>query len=158
MIIRRHRGVSIPEVLIVTIMLFVIAASLMPFFVDAEGDEDQQIARHHLQKLRAVLDRYRLDHLGRFPKKLNDLRWPSDIDGRISEAADADEIYPIPPYLRSLPANMASLAPFGQRNRVRQVDSDPPRSAEITPGNVGGWLYNPETGGVWIDHEQYDRY
>ncbi len=156
--VRWHKGVSLPEFLIVATIIAVIIVSLTPFFLDANLEDDEHCVRHNLQKLRSEIERYRVDHAGLYPARLEDLIRPSNAGGEIGEAGHADADYPIAPYLRSIPENCFSTTAGGFRNRVKPITSDPPTLDDLTPNNAGGWLYNSQTGGVWIDHDQHHEF
>jgi len=153
--VRWHKGVSLPEFLIVATIISVIIVSLTPLFLDANLEDDEHCVRHNLQKLRSEIERYRVDHAGLYPQRLDDLIRPSNVVGDVGDSRLADADFPIGPYLRSLPENCFSTAPAGQRNRVKTTRNHPPVLDDLTPNNAGGWLYNSGTGGVWIDHDQH---
>ena len=90
------------------------------------------------------------------PVNLANLTCEADNDGNSIRGDARPTGQPqIHPYLKTLPENAFSEAISGCRNQVRLIESDPPEAMHVTPGNLGGWLYNPQTGGVWIDHQEY---
>ena len=149
-------GTWFMEVVIVATFVAGIAGVLMPFCAHTEREDARQRTLHNLQKIRSQVRQYSVDHQGRMPANLDSLTCVTDIDGNPihGDARQADQTQ-IHAYLKTLPENAFSEAIAGHRNQVRLVESDPPEAIHITPGNLGGWLYNPRTGGVWIDHHEY---
>ena len=36
---------------------------------------------------------------------------------------------------------------------IKLITNDPATSGDVTAGGSGGWLYNKNTGGVWLDRD-----
>ena len=152
---RRPKGFSVPETTIVGSILTAIAVALLPFLARVNSVDEAHGVGHNLEKLRVEIQRYRADHGGVAPPSLTHLTLASDASGRVMPKDGQPVEFPFGPYLVSLPNNPSSTAPSGRRARVRLTTSDPPTATDLTAGNVGGWLYNPTTGGVWVDHDQH---
>ena len=144
------------ELLVVATFVAGIAAALIPFHVHHEREDARQRTLHNLQEIRSQLRQYYADHQGWMPANLANLMCLTDINGDFirGDARPVGQTL-IHPYLKTLPENAFSEAIPGCRNQVRLIESDPPEAMHVTPGNLGGWLYNPQTGGVWIDHQEY---
>ena len=128
-----RRALSLPEVLGVLAMIGVLCISVTPHFLQAGKANRLSKLRFNLQKLRQKVDDYRARQ-GQPPGRLEDVMLPGE----------------------RMPENPfhASTSKFRAR-RVKRTDADPPLAHEMTAMNMGGWLYNPETGGVWVDHSQH---
>jgi hypothetical protein len=51
--------------------------------------------------------------------------------------------------MRQIPDN-----PFTNLNAVKSIGNDPAVVGDVTGGG-GGWLFNPTTGGIFIDHADH---
>ena len=122
---------------------------------NADADDRVYAARHNLLKLRRLVRQYREDHNGRCPSDLIELTQSSNATGETSGTCEVSVSYPIAPYLQMLPENSISRVAGAQRVLVRRIFHDPPRVSDVTPDSQGGWLYNPQTGRVWIDHPHF---
>ncbi len=133
------------EVLIVVVIMAVLAAVLIPQFSDSSKDAKLGTARFNVQTLRTQIELYRSHHKGLTPDSaLSKLLSTTDINGATGVGIN----YPYGPYLRQIPTN-----PFNDSASVKAINSDPAQSGDVT--GSGGWLYNPATGGIWIDNDKY---
>lgn len=124
----RKNGITVPELLGVFALVGVLCAAIVPQLLELRQATKLSKLRFNLESLRTRIDTYRQRH-GRPPSKLEDI------------ASESEPIY----------ENPMSLAPEHLRNRVKVIAVDPPTDGHLTPYNSGGWLYNPDTGGVWAD-------
>lgn len=131
---QKKRGLTLAEVVGVLAMLAVLGAAITPHLRQARDAARLSKLKFNLQKLRKRIDDYR--------QRTNDVP-PADLQGLYTE--DDSEV----------PDNPFSTLDQGLRNRIKIVDRDPPTIHDVTHGDRGGWLYNPGTGGVWADHQQY---
>ena len=126
--LRKTCGITIAEFVGVFAMLGVLFAAMAPHLLAV--DEASRLAklRFNLEKLRLRIDEYRQNR-GSAPPRLSDA-------------------LPGSPLLE----NPLSKAPAGCRNRVKLIAIDAPEPQHATKSGLGGWLYNPKTGGIWVDH------
>jgi len=130
---------TLVEVLIVVVIMAILAATIIPQFTDSTKDAKESTSKFNLHTMRSQIELYKAHHNGILPSAdLAELIKATDADG-----ADGG---PFGPYMREIPAN-----PFTNSKTVTSTGDNPPTSA--TAG--AGWLYNPTTGGIWIDHEDY---
>lgn len=127
------KGVSLPEVIGIFAMLGVLCVTIAPHVINVREASQLSRLRFNLQKLRKRIDDYRNRH-GQPPKNLE------------QAFADATEALPVSPVSNSVE---------GRRNRVKRIDSDPPLEDHFTNSGMGGWLYNPKTGGIWADNKHF---
>src|SRR5262249_25027752 len=133
------------EVLIVVVIMAILAATVIPQFVDNKKDAQTSTVKFNLNTLRSQIQYYRAQHNSVVPScTLAELLAGTDISGAMGSGAN----FPLGPYLREIPHN-----PFTNSNSVKVVTNDPAQAADVT--GSGGWLYNSSTGGVWIDHATY---
>jgi prepilin-type N-terminal cleavage/methylation domain-containing protein len=133
------------EVLIVVVIMALLAAVIIPQFSDSTKDAKLGNARFNVQTLRSQLELYRSHHDGLTPDGvLSQLLTSTDIAGAKGGGAN----YPYGPYLKQIPTN-----PFNDSASIKVITNDPAQSADVT--GSGGWLYNPSTGGIWIDNATY---
>jgi general secretion pathway protein G len=137
-------GFTLIEVLIVIVVVAILAATILPYYFDSTKDASVSIARFNLSVMRSQIDFYRPDHNGKAPATLDQLAVRTDIDGNTGSGPE----YKFGPYIPSIPTN-----PLTTSDAVKNISSSPPTSGDVTGTN--GWLYNPATGEIWIDHPDY---
>jgi prepilin-type N-terminal cleavage/methylation domain-containing protein len=136
---------TVIEVLIVVVIMALLAAVIIPQFTDSTKDAKLGNARFNVQALRSQIELYRSHHNGLTPDSaLNQLLANTDISGAKGSGAS----YPYGPYLKQIPTN-----PFNDSASITVITNDPAQSADVT--GKGGWLYNPSTGGIWLDDATY---
>lgn len=129
------KGISVPEVVGIFAMLGVLCGAVTPHLINVREATQLSKLRFNLQKLRQKIDDYRNRH-GKPPEELS----------RVFTKDTSQSI---------VPPNPVSNALEGLRNRVKKIDCDPPSPRHVTKSGMGGWLYNPMTGGVWADHMRF---
>jgi general secretion pathway protein G len=121
------QGFTLIEILIVVLILAILAAIVIPQFVNASEESKLSNLTSNLQAIRAQLELYKMHHNETYPTNINtQLTSKTDSDGSINPAG----LYG--PYLHMFPAN-----PF----------CDDPVKAVKTEGKSGeGWEYDKDTG------------
>lgn len=135
------RGFTLIEVLIVVVMVAILAAVVMPYALDRVGDSKQTTAIYNLARLRALIYEYKVNHDRPLSGLLIELTVSTDKHGNIGTGA----AYPHGPYLFDIPLN-----PMSDSNVVTAITVSPATAGNVT--GTGGWLYNPSTAELWIDH------
>lgn len=130
------KGITIPELVGILAMIGVLCGTIVPHLLQTREASQLSNLRFNLKKLRQKIEDYRKRSGGEPPARLKD-------------ALDADSLEDV------LPDNPVSHALDGHRNRVKKIDTDPPLPSQVTPAGMGGWLYNPKTGGLWPDHQKF---
>jgi general secretion pathway protein G len=129
------------ELLIVVVILAILAAAVMPLFVDATGDSKMGAGVTNLWTLRTQIQVYKAQHQGLPPDgALANLLRKTDVNGNAGTEFG--------PYLYALPAN-----PFTNKTTVTATNGNPPPAAST--GSDRGWLYHTGSGNVWLDQEGY---
>jgi len=128
------KGISLAELLGIFAMLGVLCGAITPHLLHVREASRLTKLRFNLEKLRQRIEDYRSRH-GRPP------------DHPIDAFQDVGEL--------AIPENPISNGADGYRYQVKKIDSDPPAIHQVTASGMGGWLYNPETGGIWPDHERF---
>jgi general secretion pathway protein G len=126
---RKARAFTLVEILIVVVILGILAAMVVPQFVNATVEAEQKSAYHEVQKLRRAIEVYQVRNANVLPDiEEGDRTWGSLV-------LDAGE------YLKDAPVN-----PYVGDNKGIIVFGNAPDGAYHTDY---GWIYNPATGEVW---------
>lgn len=141
-------GFTLIEVLIVVVLVAILAATMIPQLSSSATDAKESSLRADLKSLRTQIDMYRLDHNGQLPAiiggALPQLTSATDANGNMGTAGAG---FPYGPYiLNGFPPN-----PINGMSAVTATTSFPP-TAET--GN-GGWQYNPSSGQIAADSQNY---
>ena len=143
--INRRHGFTLPEVLIVVVMLAVLAAAIVPQFVTSGDEAKVSSARFHLQTLRSQIQLYKSEH-GKPP---GDGLWELLLTTNAVGTTDShDGPLVFGPYVQSIPVN-----PLTGSATVVEISNHPPTSADVTDGD--GWLYNSAIGQIWLNHADH---
>jgi general secretion pathway protein G len=141
----KRSAFTLVEILIVVVIMAILAATIIPQFTDSTKDAKASTGKFNLHTLRSQIQLYRAHHEGAAPgDDLLELMDTTDADGTIGAGAS----FPYGPYISELPAN-----PFTSSTTVKEITNDPAAVGDVT--GTGGWLYNPTTGGIWMDHADH---
>jgi general secretion pathway protein G len=146
----RRSAFTLIEVLIVVVIMAILAATIIPQFTDSTKDAKASTATFNLHTLRSQIELYRAQHAGLAPATvatLVELTQSTNESGIAGTGAG----FPYGPYIREIPAN-----PFTNSKVIKSTNSAAPAVGEVTVGG-GGWIYNPATGGIWIDYDGPDH-
>jgi type II secretory pathway pseudopilin PulG len=126
----------------------VLAGVVIPQFSTSTDDTKKSAVQFNLRIVRSVVQTYRGQH-GQMPL-VNDTQILGDvltnkthIDGTVD---NTNGVYG--PYVDDFPANS-----FSNSGSIKLITNDPATSGDVTAGGSGGWLYNKNTGGVWLDRD-----
>ena len=143
---RRHHGFTLVEVLLLTAVLGLLAAGILPQVTIRSSDDLEQNVRIRLRVLRQQIELYAQEHNGRRPAHNSDrpedfedaMLYSSDVEGNLGTVGTK----PFGPYfIHHVPAN-----PYTNSSRVKIVsDVDAARSDDDP---LYGWFYNPESGRI----------
>lgn len=125
----RSGGFTLVEILIVVVILGILAALVVPQYLNATEDASKKSAVHEVQRLRKAVEVYLIRHGNELPDvDEGDKTWGSLIA--------------IGDYLKTAPVN-----PWvGGENAGRIVYGEGPDDAYQTEY---GWIYNRGTGEIW---------
>lgn len=146
--IRRHRGFTLVEVLIVVVILAILAATVIPQFATSTTDAKESALKFNLHSLRSQIELYKLHHQGNAPTitggTLPQLTSATNANGEIGPAGAS---YPYGPYIMTaLPPN-----PITGSSVVTATTTFPPTAES----GAGGWLYHQATGQIAPDTNGY---
>ncbi|MEM1071321.1 MAG: type II secretion system protein [Planctomycetota bacterium] len=132
---RIKRAFTLVEILIVVVILGILAAVVVPQFVDAAEQAQTGNTETQLRTLRTQIQLFAAQNDGDFPVLANadpDLGWAPMIDDQLIQAP------PVNP--RSNSAVVVDTADSGQTGLDNTTAADPA---------TGGWWYNQTTGEIW---------
>src|SRR5437762_4597425 len=137
---KKRRGFTLIEVLIVVVIMAVLAATIIPQFASSTDDAKTSSAKFNLHTLRSQIEMYKLQH-GGLPPSLTNL-----VDGLTKStdatgAVGAGTSFPFGPYIQgtTLPPN-----PYDGKTTVSATATSPPTAATA----AGGWLYHAASGQI----------
>ena len=140
---RCNAAFTLVEVLIVIVIMAILAAVIVPNFVDTTKDARESTALFNLHTLRSQIQVYCAEHTGELPGPLlEELAEETDEEGNVSPGG------PYGPYCAQIPVN-----PFSNSALVNEIANSPAQESDVSASH--GWLYNPTTGEIWISHEDY---
>ncbi|MGQ9454324.1 MAG: prepilin-type N-terminal cleavage/methylation domain-containing protein [Armatimonadota bacterium] len=131
----RRRGFTLVELLVVIVVLAVLAAIVLPKFMDSSRRSKESALRSDLKLLRNAIGLFFTD-TGTYPKQLSDLAATSaPAQGLDSSGSDVN-INPADwhgPYLQEIPNDPISGAPF-------TYSTTPPNVGKVTSSATGNGL------------------
>jgi general secretion pathway protein G len=126
---RTKRGFTLVEILIVVVILGILAAMVVPQYIDATQEASRKSATHEVMRLRKAVEVYLIRHQNVLPTVAEgDKTW-----GSLITAKD---------YLKSAPLNQY----VGSANAGVIIFRATPDNAYQTDY---GWIYDPVTGDIW---------
>ena len=138
-------GFTLIEISIVVVIMAVIAAAILPVFLDYTNGTRSEVARFNHKVLQSQIDFYRLDHDGNVPSgEMQQLTVSTNAQGD----SGSGTAFPYGPYIPQVPENS-----LNNSNSVTVISNSPAQSGDVT--EAGGWLYNDQTGEIWIDHSDH---
>ncbi|MHC4982563.1 MAG: prepilin-type N-terminal cleavage/methylation domain-containing protein [Planctomycetota bacterium] len=144
---KRDKGFTLVEILIVVIILGILAAIVIPQFTEASNDARESALASDLQTMRSQLELYKVQHLENYPGTdpvtggfsatlfLSQLTSRTNAQGETGTDAAT---YPFGPYLQKFPSN-----PFASAN-VDNIEGAATQTADGDPG----WFFDTDTGAV----------
>ncbi|AQT68895.1 hypothetical protein STSP2_02072 [Anaerohalosphaera lusitana] len=137
---RNGKGISIPEVLIVGLVICIIGAIVGPAFTKASAEAKLTNLVDRLELVRSQIERYKAEHNGLLPGQLKHgcgIR-SDDFVQALTESTSSTM-----PYLNEMPEN-----PFNGSNEVKIGDG--------SKGTIGGagWFFDFKTGEFRADNSR----
>jgi general secretion pathway protein G len=157
--IRRTRGFTLVEILIVVIILGILAAIVIPQFTNASQDARKNSLTSQLQTIRSQLELYKLQHLDQLPPNLIASGGPASSPTcweEMCEKTNADHsVTGTPqfgPYLQAAPIN-----PLNNNPDVAVVSGTTDYgTGGVANGNgTVGFVLNSTTGKIWATSAQF---
>ena len=146
--LKKNRGFTLVEVLIVVVIMAVLAAVVVPQFSASTEDAKQSTGEFNVSTLRSIIQTYRGQHNGLSPV-LTAAALPGLTNKTLANGT-VDTSGPYGPYLLDFPEN-----PFTGNTVVGATTKTQATivSTDVTGGGAGGWLYNAGTGEIFLDSD-----
>jgi len=148
--IRRNKGFTLIEILIVVIILGILAAIVIPQFSNASTSAKTSAVTSTAQSLRQQVALYKLQHNDNLPPVATfwtALTTQTDSTGAAYAAATSPD-GPWGPYMQSIPANSLNQSTVVLDSNVQySATASPP----VQAGSACGWVYDYTggTGRIW---------
>ncbi|NLZ07436.1 MAG: prepilin-type N-terminal cleavage/methylation domain-containing protein [Phycisphaerae bacterium] len=139
---KANRGFTLVEILIVVVILGILAAIVVPQFTQASTEAKVSSSLSSLQSLRSQIELYRIQHNDNVPT-LADFEDAMTMcsnaalsgDGYVEVEGRDKAVYPYGPYMQILPVN-----PWNNQ-----------RGVAAAGGANNGWIYDQDTGAMYLD-------
>ena len=131
---RKNKGFTLVEILIVVVILGILAAIVIPQFSDASTQSKVSSCRSSLQSLRSQIQLYKIQHNDAPPTTAASFATQMTTETEPVAAGTAGDSSgnEVGPYIQQVPFN-----PWNQLNT-------------ISAANDGGWIYDAATGNIWV--------
>ena len=134
----RRIAMTLIEVLLVVVIMAVLAAIIIPRFVESTDEAKASVAETNLNELRKQIELFKVQHGGRPPA--------AGLTELTTSTTYRSQTYL--PYVTALPENtLTGLTSVKASAGAAIVAGD------VTAG--GGWIYSAATGEIRIDHAEY---
>lgn len=141
---RKNKGFTLVEILIVVVILGILAAIVIPQFSDASTQSKVSSSLSSLQSLRSQIQLYMIQHNDTPPALdtfVDQMTKYSDAEGTTADAKNTANGIIYGPYVQSIPSN-----PW---NNSRDVAA--------SPAGDNGWVYDEDTGNIYLDVSDVDK-
>lgn len=129
---RKEKGWTIIELMVVVILIGILVLVVVASFGNIRSRSHESSTKGSLGALRSAISTYYAD---------NDGQWPNDLEVKNSTSFNGR-------YIDEIPLAKLKIG-LGESDRVIPDD-------EVNLGDLGGWLYNSDTGHITINHWRDD--
>ena len=143
---KRALGFTLLEILIVVVLMAILASVIIPQWSGTTERASENTARFNVGELRNLVQVYKSQHNGQYPATLELLTVKTNRNGT-PDSGDGPLV--CGPYIVNIPDN--PLVDVSYAYVVKAPSANPPSDAE----SGAGWLYDSNTGEVWINHDDY---
>jgi general secretion pathway protein G len=144
---RKNKGFTLVEILIVVVILGILAAIVIPQFTDASTQSKVASCQTSLMSLRSQIELYKIQHNDTAPGGT------AAAPGTFGEATWIDQMTTYSDASGNTGTAKTAVLKFGPY--IQQVPTNPWNSLEkVVPGvadaALAGWIYDITTGDMWI--------
>jgi len=149
----RSAAFSLVELVVVIVIIGIIAAMAIPRLSRGTAGAADSALAGNLAIIRNAINLYSAEHNGGLPTQANfeaQLTQFSSLTGAVSATRDA--VHQFGPYILAIPP-----CPVGDQTNPTAVAFDAANSPPSVVADVGGWIYNPNTGEFLANTNLTDR-
>jgi len=138
------RGFTLIELMIVVAIIGILAAVAIPKFAQMMEKAKEGATKGNVGSIKSAVGIYYGDNQGSYPQ------------GNLTDVLFQNYLATIPPVKLTHPASMFGSGGYQLAGSVATAASVATASGETFNTNTDGWLYNSQTGNVFVNNDQTD--
>ncbi|HAV43308.1 TPA: hypothetical protein DCX15_04760 [bacterium] len=142
----RQKGFTLIELMIVIAIIGILAIIAIPRFIDLVDKAREGATKGSLGAIRGALVIYYGDHEGNYPDDINAAWGGRNVSAELT----------LRPFSAYIEGGQLPRAQLRRRSGATNLDSYTAVLGDVPVTNTGGWLYNSNTGRVFVNSNTVD--